>query len=57
MKKMKFFLHTILTLLDAAVEGIHSNIAVQEEFSGLSEHYYVLCKKAYALKMKNIFEP
>ena len=39
--------------MNVAVEGIHSNIAVQDEFSEVSEHYYVLCKKADG-KVKNI---
>ena len=43
----------MLKRVQDAAEGIRANIAVQDEFSGLSERYYVLCKKADG-KVKNI---
>lgn len=43
----------MLKRVQAAAEGIKGNIEVQDEFSQLSERYYVLCKKADA-KVKNI---
>lgn len=43
----------MLKRVQEAAEGIKGNIEVQDEFSQLSERYYVLCKKADA-KVKNI---
>ena len=43
----------MLKRVQDAAEGIRGNICVQDEFSGLSERYYVLCKKADG-KVKNI---
>lgn len=43
----------MLKRLQEASEGIRGNIAVQDEFSKLSERYYVLCKKADG-RVKNV---
>jgi len=43
----------MLKKVQDAAEGIRGNVQVQEEFSKLSERYYVLCKKADA-RVKNI---
>ena len=43
----------VLKKVQEAAEGIRGNVQVQEEFSKLSERYYVLCKKADA-RVKNV---
>jgi len=43
----------MLKRIQDAVDGIRGNVQVQEDFSKLSERYYVLCKKADG-RVKNI---
>jgi len=43
----------MLKRVQEAAEGIRGNIQVQDQFSSLSERYYVLCKKADG-RVKNI---